>query len=340
MLVRYGRPAWTDRNPMFIQRIDTSRGTWLLWGYPHLGMRVWMQASNPLGTYDHPQVYPYRPPAAYPDSIASHPGLVGIGAGTAVFSKLPPRTEALPMRSVLARFEGSGSRRLLGHAEIPGAPTDSFWMEWVVQDTAGREVRRDVRSMSISACAPTEARAASFTTDLPPSRYRVGLSARGNGRRAVYRGIVDLSRPGGDLALSDVVVTCGPPQPSFEAGHGVRLEPNPGARLTHSDQLTAYFEIYHLTPESGGLSRFEYVYTVRSAWKDPRTWIQRVLTPRRLQPPIAASRSEESVGTIRRQYLTVPIRELPDGPYELEIRVRDLVSGAETTGVAAFTRGD
>jgi hypothetical protein len=80
------------------------------------------------------------------------------------------------------------------------------------------------------------------------------------------------------------------------------------------------------------------VYTVRSAEQDSRVWLQRALAPRRLPPPIEASREEETSGPVRRQYVTVPIRGLPSGRYEIEIRVRDLISGASAAGKAQFTR--
>ena len=80
--------------------------------------------------------------------------------------------------------------------------------------------------------------------------------------------------------------------------------------------LTAYFEIYDLAPDERGRSRFEYVYTVRSVQRDDRIWIARVFKPTRTVPPIRASRQEEHVGTLRRQYISVPLGSLPPGPYE------------------------
>jgi hypothetical protein len=122
------------------------------------------------------------------------------------------------------------------------------------------------------------------------------------------------------------------------SGVVIRPEPNPGARVEGDRPLTAYFEIYHLEPGPAGRARFEYVYTVRSAEKDTRLWIQRVLAPRRTIPEISVSRDEENIGPLRRQFVSVPVQALPSGRYILEIKVRDLVANTETTRSARFTR--
>ena len=151
----------------------------------------------------------------------------------------------------------------------------------------------------------------------------------------MFRTGVELEPKASALSLSDVVVSCGAPDVSPGA---LRLAPNPGRRVEGSEPLTAYFEIYHLQPDARGLSRFEYVYTVRSAEKDRRIWIQRLLQPRSQTPPISASREEENPGSLRRQFVTVPVQSLPPGRYRLEIRVRDLIAGTVAAREAEFVR--
>lgn len=340
LYVRFGPPRWMDRNPAIaLTYVNVSNWTWMVWGYPELGMRIWMAATNPLGTYNLPVAIGAPIPHPFPDSLARRADLMAVGGGRAVFPRIPPGTRPLAVRCALARFEGEAGRRLLANVECPGGPAESLWVEWAVFDSAYHERARAARSMAVSACAPAEARSGSFTADLPAGRYRVGVSVRdGAGRRGVLSAATEIRAPEPALGLSDVVVTCGQPQTSFVAGQPLRLELNPGARLSVSDQLTAYFEIYHLAADRNGWSRFQYVYTVRSAEKDPRTWIQRTLAPRRLPQPIEASREEETPGSVRRQYVTVPIRSLPAGRYEIEIRVQDLSSGASATGKAEFVR--
>jgi hypothetical protein len=118
----------------------------------------------------------------------------------------------------------------------------------------------------------------------------------------------------------------------------VRPEPNPGARVGPGDPLTAYFEIYHLSADRDGLARFEYVYTVKSAERDTRIWLQRAIAPRRVPDPISATRGEQQLGSLRRQFVSVPVQSLPTGKYRLEITVRDLVAGTEAHSQASFAK--
>src|SRR5262249_8721776 len=95
---------------------------------------------------------------------------------------------------------------------------------------------------------------------------------------------------------------------------------------------TIYLEMYDLKPDAGGQSHFEYECTVRSAEKDPRFWIQRLFQPRPRIPQISASRRDEQPGTLRRQFVTIPVAELADG------RSRRAATGrARTAGPAAVT---
>jgi len=339
LYVRFGPPGWTVRNPPLpLTYFGVPQGTWMVWEYPELGMRVWMAASNSLGNYYLPS-YGTTAPHAYPDSILRRPELMALSGNGAVFARIPPGTHSIPLDCALARYEGERERRLLAHAECPGGPGDSLRLEWAVFDTSRREYARASRWMGASACAPTEARAGSFATDLPSGDYRVGVSVRDeHGGRGTYTGAASIGPPVEGLSLSDVVVTCGQPQTSFLAGGPLRLEVNPGAKVRSRDKLTAYFEIYHLRPAVSGRSRFEYVYTVRSIEKDRRVWLSRVMAPHKLPTPLEASREEETGGAVRRQYVTVPIQSLPSGHYEIEIHVRDLNSGAHAEGTAQFFR--
>jgi hypothetical protein len=136
------------------------------------------------------------------------------------------------------------------------------------------------------------------------------------------------------------VIACGPPLALAgpDGAPAVRIEPNPGAHVGGDGPMTAYFEIDGLAPGVDGRSRFEIAYTVRSAERDTRIWIQRALNPRSRIAPIDVTREAEQRGSLRRQFVTVPVQGLPAGRYVLEIRVRDLVVAAEARASASFHR--
>jgi GWxTD domain-containing protein len=336
--VRYGPPRSRQYNPIWASLRDFfgMPSNLLIWEYPELGMRVALEDRLLTEKYLLPISREVdMDPIADPEQVARHDQSVAVSGGRGVFPKLPPGVLTLPMVGVLARFEGEPGRRILAQVECPGAPGERRDAEWVVLDSTLREVARGSRSLSPSACDPTEWQVGDFATDLPAGRYLVGVSVSdGAGRRGVFRAETEIERAKPErLALSDVVVTCGMPR----VEQPLRLEPNPAA-LVAGSALTAYFEIYHLGAGQGGESRFEMTYTVRSMEKDERIWFQRVLEPRQAPPPISATREETQIGPRRRQFVNVPVDALPPGRYRLEIRVRDLNRDEEAVGRTEFVK--
>jgi GWxTD domain-containing protein len=315
----------------------------LEWTYPQLGMTVVMQDRLLSEYYLRPiSLVRDTDPAPDPDSLASHGDALATRGGRGVFPMLPPGARRLPVDGVLARFEGERGPRLLGLVETSGAPGDSLWGALVALDSAAVEVARVGHTLGPSPCDPAALRVGDFATELPPGTYVAGLTVRHpDGRRGIVRATVALAAPATRLALSDVVVSCGSPHVEPGAGGAepaVRLAANPAGRVNGADPLTVYFEMYHLTPGPDGLVRIEFEYTVRSAERDRRIWIQRMLAPRRALPDISAMRREEQAATLRRQFVSVPVQSLPPGRYVLEIQVRDLVAGTAASRAAEFRK--
>jgi GWxTD domain-containing protein len=349
--VRYGPPETAIYNPVGTSLVFRmgNHGMFpmnvLVWSYPGLGMTVPMQ-DRLLSEYYLPPVSLEHStdPEPDPDSLARRSSSLATGGGRGVFPMLPPGARPIELQSALARFEGAERPRLLGWLESPGAPQDSLWGEWVVIDSTGAEVARVGHELAPSACDPAERRVGEFDAMLPPGSYLVGLSVRstsgsdsGGPRRGSFRQRIQVASPGSKLELSDMVVSCGAPDVSaLGTVPAVRLAGNPEARVTGRDPLTVYFEIYHLSAGGDGLSRLEFEYTVRSAEKDRRLWIQRLIAPRPSIPDVSAMRREEQTGPLRRQFVTVPVQSLPSGRFRLEIRVRDLNAGTEAARSAEF----
>lgn len=351
---RYGAPAKQIYNPVGLNLNYTrsAHGQFsfgssfpanlLVWDYPALGMRVEMLDRTLNEIYSLPVAMDHDPdPLPDPDTLAARGDQLLTRSGRGVFPKLPPGVVPIEVEGAIARFEGDRAPQLLAGIEVAGTPGDSLWGEWVVMDTSRKEVWRGKRTLSASACDPTDRRVADFLAELPAGDYLLGFTVRGRGnRRGVLRGDVTVEPKVQALTLSDIVVSCGAPYVGASGGAvAVRPEPNPGARVGAREPLTAYFEIYHLSPDPDGLARFEYVYTVKSATRDKRTWLQRLIAPRREPPEMAATREEQQLGAMRRQFLSVPVQSLPAGEYTLEIKVRDLVTGREVVRTAEFEKG-
>lgn len=347
--VRYGPPERADYNPVGSSMVQLySTGTsyplnTLVWSYPSLGMEVEMQDRVLSEYYLLPMdVYQERDPRPDPAVLAQRDDLLPSRGGRGVFPMLPPGARPRPVDGVIARFSGERGPRLFGEVETDGAPDDSLSAEWVVLDSAMTEVARARRAPGVSACDPGSVRSADFAAELPPGRYQVGFTVRdGSGGRGVLRSHVELRAAPASLTLSDAVATCGLPDvapPAPGAPPAVRLAASPRAEVSGNGPLTVYFEIYDLRPDETGISRFEYEATVRSADRDSRIWIQRLLAPRPRIPAISAGRREEQPGSLRRQFVSIPVGELADGRYRLDIMVRDLNAGSEATTRVPFVK--
>ena len=342
---RYGPPESAEYNPIgWGNAVQFDRGTsfvgefpanTLIWHYPALGMNVVMQDRLLSERYMLPVHLGEDPdPRPDPEALAKRDDALATHEARGIFPLLPPGARALRIRGSIARFAGEWGPRVLGAVAAPGAPLDSAWATWVVADSSALEVARAQRTLTPSACDPTALRVADFAGELPPGAYDVSISVRTrDGARGVYRERVRLERDAGELALSDILISCGPPDLGAVP---VRPAPNPDRTVGEGDALNAYFEIRHLRTGSDGRARFEVLYSVRSAERDPRIWIQRVISPRAQVPSISATRSEENAGPLRRQFLSVPLRDLPPGRYWLEIHVRDLEAGSDAQGRGEF----
>jgi GWxTD domain-containing protein len=309
-----------------------------LWDYSHLGMLVPM--------YDFLLTNEYRPTRTRASSADPVPDagtlaradLVATDGGRALFRTLPPGVRSLAIAGQLARFESERGARLVALVEAPGTPADSLWAQCALLDSSERVIARAVATLSPSGCEPATRRAGEFTFDVPPGPYRVALSVRdGGGARGVARVSRDVAPSPAGLAISDLVVTCGPLD-AMRGATEVRLGPNLAARVGDDGPLVAYFETYRLRPGPDGLSRVRYEYSVEPATQPARPWLQRLLSLGWSAPLYFARREETQAGPLRRQFISVPVQSLRPGPYRLQVRVRDLVTGDVVTAATRFER--
>jgi GWxTD domain-containing protein len=305
------------------------------WVYPDLGMSILL--IDPSLNYDYQlprRKYASNDPVPDPRALMRS-DLIATAGGRGVFRTLPPGAHALEVRGAVTRFEGARGTRLLAQLEAPGSPVDSLWAQCVVTDSTEHVVARAERELSPSGCDPATVRAGDFSFDVPPGVYRLAFVVRdGRNGRGLARASSPVDAPARGLAMSDVVVTCGPLDPATMRD-AIRLGPNLRSQVRGDEPLIAYFEVYRLTPADDGHARFEYEYSVEPV--DSRPWIARVLGLGR-ETHYSVNTQEENVGPLRRQFITVPVATLKPGPYRLVVRVKDVRTGASTVGTARFER--
>jgi Tfp pilus assembly protein PilF len=348
--VRYGPPRKVELNPASVATTfqysnPSGQGAGasypldaLVWSYPELGMRVVLHDRSLTGRYT-PAATRAFDPLSVPDPsvLAKRGDLLSLGGGQLVISTRPPREQQLDVKGLVARFESEGRPRLVAQVQAPGGPGDTLWARWVVLDATGRELMRDTRELALSACDPAARRVAEFSSALSAGAFQVVVSVRdARHRRGLFRDTLALAPVPRGLALSDVVLACGEPS-LMVSGSTVRLEANIEGRIAGRQPLVAYFEIYRLAADEGGLARFEYEYTVRRVPKAQTGLAKLFVWP---EAPVVSATSREAVqvGTLRRQFVSIPAQSLPPDRYRLEIRVRDLLTGAEVKGATEFVR--
>lgn len=351
LYIRYGPPHSIEINPPGVALsfkpnvVSTGRNASLAeypmgvvrWNYPDLGMGVVLNDRSLHGRYE-PAVTRDFAFGSVPDpALVSRRGdLVTLDGGRAVFPTLPARDLRIEVAGLTARFESGGSPRLFAQVQAFGSPVDTLASRWVVVDSTGREVAHGGGRLTLSACDPGARQLAELSQGLTPGRYRLSLSVRdAHRRKGLFRAQVELPRPDPALDLSDVVLSCGDPTMAAR-GPAVRLDANVESRVTGPGPLAAYFEIYRLAPDAGGMAHFEVGYAVRRL---SETTVRGARRPRR-EPALlsSSSRQEEQLAGLRRQFVTVPVVSLAPGRYQLEIRVRDLTAGTQVERTIAFDR--
>ena len=351
LYIRYGPPRSVEINPGGVElsfkpnQVSSGRAASLAeypmgvlrWNYPELGMGVVLNDRSLHGRYE-PAVTRDFAVGSVPDpALLSRRGdLMALDGGRAVLPTLPPRALRIEVAGLAARFESGRSPRLFAQVQAIASPVDTMVSRWVVLDSTGRDVAHGGGPLTVSACDPGARQVAELSQELPAGRYRLTLSVRDpHHRKGLFRADVEIPRPDAALELSDVVLSCGDPTSSTR-GSTVRLDANVESLVRGTGPLAAYFEIYRLAPDAGGLARFEVDYAVRR--------LSEAAIPggrRASREPVllsSTSRQEAQLAGLRRQFVTVPVSSLGPGRYQLEIRVRDVTAGTQVERVIAFDR--
>ena len=353
LFVRYGPPGGVEVNPLssplayHYERHQSEMAPNFLsytpdpleyplsvqaWSYPELGIRTELWDRSLSQSFQLPVAVREDPdPRPDPARLASRADLIALDGGRGVFRAMAPGSKPVPAQGQIARFPAEGGAILVAHLITAGGPADSLHGAWAVVASDGRVLTRGSGTLSPSSCDPTGERVAQFSAAAPPGDYRVDLTVSGPGGR---RGLVHLgarvAAPVPGLALSDLVMLCG----LDGAGPGpdaVRIEPDMARRVRGSRPLTVYFEIDHLAAGSDGRARFAYTCSLVPV---------RAGKPGRRNAPVAyeASREESHEGARRRQFVTVPMRTIKEGAYDLRIEVRDRVAGTAAAAELRFVK--
>lgn len=114
------------------------------------------------------------------------------------------------------------------------------------------------------------------------------------------------------------------------------IVPNPIGAYAKGKELTGYFEIYGLRPDSEGMTRYEVRYMIapRSVSR-PQGFLPG--DGKTEKPFVTSSFKSEAVTSDVVEELRVDVAALASDTYDLVLTIKDLVAGAETTSRTAFS---
>lgn len=282
----------------------------------------------------------------------------------------PARFDNLPLFRTLdtvlvqvARFRADGDstavavfgaiplRRMAGEAAVRDLPLTSGAL---VSDDAGRELTRDRRDETVAEIGARELQHRSWRLTLARGAYLLRVEAHlptlDRGARAAQ--LLEVSRfPRTGLALSDLLVAArvSPRDSAATRWTEYFVEPSAG-RFAPGEPVGLLWEIYNLTPDSGGVTRYdvEVRFTIEAidraglfasviggigdalgltAVGDDRISL-------RYQHDVAATPEGA-----RAEHLMVELKDAPAGRYGVEVVVRDRRTGAEAAAARTITVG-
>ncbi len=365
--VRYGRPTFVEYNPILATgtygSLSSSQSNRLVWTYPELGVRVYLEDRYLNDFYDTPvstsmevDFYPH------PDSLMKYEqeGLVAT-AGRGIFHPTMPGRTRLWGKATAARFRrvqgfdprfsaargGTGVLGAEGRVEAYLAVTAGDSASWLIgeavvfEEPSYREVARQT-TRTFAWCTSDSVQVLQFNFDLPRGSYVVGMSARDSSSRAMgswkAKAFIPAIAPG-RIELSDLELACG-----FEADveggpfgkTDYAIVPNPLARVPRDAPFGFYFEIYNLVTGADGRSQVATEYTIRSTKKDKRPFFVRWVSGQPNATAIEVSRVDDVPGRARFQYVTANLAGQPPGPYRIEVVVRDPSTGLSASKTLDF----
>lgn len=111
----------------------------------------------------------------------------------------------------------------------------------------------------------------------------------------------------------------------------IRVVPNPAALIVKKNPMAVYYDIYNLTLDNSGHSSYEVAYTVKTLNEKKGLVLAIVqLFTGKKKTSLSSVTLKQGKSTVQREYIGLDISDLPEGAAQLEVKVKDLLSGKET----------
>lgn len=179
--------------------------------------------------------------------------------------------------------------------------------------------------------------------DVPPGHYRMEVKTRDKrtGRRGRYRQIIHVEAyPESGLRMSDLElawrITEDNADGKFSKGE-LHVVPMPTRTYGKGHSVNVYYEIYNLTRDTFGRTRYRVAYTVGKKGESAAGNIARLVRLRgKRQVEIEVASEQVGTDASEVEYVALELGERNEGRQVLKVAVTDLNSGETVTRDAGF----
>jgi GWxTD domain-containing protein len=338
---------------------------WEYWIYPDVagGIEVVFVALSVRGEFDYPDLPQGRALSDFNAGLwaVRRPDRVVASAVRQQGDAYRPQARALNFHFDTADFRGEGGKSRLEVyygvplAELPEGERAGGRLErgLALFDSLWTPVFRKVEPMPYQVGAGVEREAGTLLVDqaalnLPPGRYRLGVQVRdpeGGLEGAYTRELEVEDYAGRALRLSDIELAGEVVEdPAVREKGGRRVTPLPSATYRPGQSVMIYYEVYGLTPDASGRTRYRMDY--RIVPQQGRPVAVRVLRAvgRLLgieqEKVVTISYEQTGEAVTEFNYLEIDVSGSKGGRYELGVTVTDLNSRAQASKKATFQIGD
>ena len=333
---------------------------WEYWIYPDVagGIEVVFAALDSRGAFDFPDMPQGRVLSTFNQSqwTAKRPDRVvarAVGRQPEIYR---PLTNELAFHFDAADFRGKPPHtRLEVYWGIPlSALVDSGRTEGEVErgialfDSAWTPVFRKVAALPYLSDATEVQRGALLIDELalrvPPGKYHLGVEVRDRSRNllgAYTREVAVEAYADDALGLSDIELAGSVTEDaSIKTKGGRRVVPMPSKTYLPGQPVTIYYEVYGLTFDELGQTRYQMDYKISPRKGKPLsvTILRAVGRLLGIEQKKVVTISYEQVGATNAEYnyLEIDISGSETGRYELEVAVTDLNAGTKASKNAIF----
>ncbi|NUM79483.1 hypothetical protein HUU42_01655 [bacterium] len=179
-----------------------------------------------------------------------------------------------------------------------------------------------------------------FRITLKPGKYHVAIQLENNlaekiGSYQFEAAVRDYNQ--NELMVSDLQMAlkveenAADPDKFVKPNTRLRVVPNPAALIVKKNPMAVYYDIYNLTLDNSGHSSYEVAYTVKTLneKKGLVLAIAQLFTGKK-KTSLSSVTLKQGASTTQREYIGLDVSDLPEGAAQLEVKVKDLLSGKET----------